>query len=83
MTTQPVYFCKLEYLTADGWVVGHHGVNLLYPERYVERLTARGKWARCTIVETGEVFESPNTPDPATICVICGTIDHPSGACLL
>jgi hypothetical protein len=81
--SEPVYFCKLEYLTAEGWVVGHHGVNLLHPERYVERLTARGKFARCTIKETGEVFETPNAPDPSEMCTICSSTEHPSGCCLI
>jgi hypothetical protein len=49
-------FCKLEYLTTNGWVVGHAGVNLLHPQRYIERLAARGKVGRVTIVDTGVVL---------------------------
>lgn len=81
--TDTVYFCRLEYLTPDGWVIGHAGVNLLHPERYVERLTARGKFGRCTIIDTGQVFESPNLPDPSSICRYCQSIEHQSGECLL
>lgn len=81
--SEPVYFCKLEYLTPNGWKVGSAGVNLLHPERYVERLTANGKFARCTILDTGQVFESPNVPDPSTMCQICTSTEHQSGVCLL
>lgn len=71
-------FCRLEYLTSEGWSVGHHGVNLLYPHRYPERLAANGKVGRVVIVETGEIINSPL----ATACTICDQ-EHTDGACLL
>lgn len=51
-------FSKLEYWNPETrqWVVGHAGINLLYPRRYVERLAAKGKIGRVTIIDTGEVI---------------------------
>lgn len=86
MTTSPSptpapTFCRLEYLTPNGWEVGHHGINLLYPARYVERLIDKGKVGRVIIVDTGEVITAPSAP-PA--CSICGD-QHTGrdGSCLL
>lgn len=65
--------CRLEYLGRKGWVMGHAGVALLAPERYVERLTARGKFGRATELDdrlqpTGKVWVSPNLPrDPSVL----------------
>lgn len=66
--------CRLEYLTRKGWVMGHAGINLLHPERYVERLTDRGKFGRCTVLDdrlqpTGTVYVSPNIPDDLSVLV--------------
>jgi hypothetical protein len=59
---------KIEYLTRDGWVVGHACVALLHPERYVERLTDHGKFGRATVLnedlsDSDEVYLSPNLPE--------------------
>jgi hypothetical protein len=64
--------CRLEYLTRQGWVVGHSGVNLLNPAGYVERLTAHGKVGRAAALDdrlqpNGEVWVSPEIPDPDNI----------------
>lgn len=66
--------CRLEYLTANGWSVGHAGVALLHPDRYVERLTARGKFGRATVLDerlqpTDEVYVSPDLPDDLSLLV--------------
>ncbi|WP_027860115.1 hypothetical protein [Marmoricola sp. URHB0036] len=65
--------CRLEYLTTNGWAVGHAGIALLHPARYVERLTARGKFARCTELNPdlseGRVHVSPNLPADFSILV--------------
>lgn len=63
---------RLEYLTPGGWVVGHAGVNLLHPERYVERLAERKKFGRAIELDdmlqpTGQVWEPEELPDPATL----------------
>jgi hypothetical protein len=61
--------CQLEYLTSNGWIVGHKSVALLHPKRYVERLTERNKFGRCTELDektlkpTGAVYVSPNLPN--------------------
>lgn len=74
-------FCRLEYLGPDGWTVGHEGVNLLYPERYPERLASNGKVGRVIIVDTGEVINSPLAPPP---CGLCGDVHSgPEGMCLV
>lgn len=76
-----VTFCKLEFLGPDGWEVGHHGVNLIHPERYPERLAANGKVGRVIIVDTGEIISGPLEPDP---CSVCGN-QHTGieGSCIL
>jgi hypothetical protein len=66
--------CRLEYLTRKGWVVGHAGIALLHPDRYVERLTERGKFGRCTELDgmlqpTGKVHISPNIPEDLSVLV--------------
>jgi len=66
--------CRIEYLTPDGWKVGHAGMNLLHPERYVERLPDRNKFGRATELDdslqpTGKVWAPPKDrlPDPAEL----------------
>lgn len=92
MTIEKPQFCRLEYLNQHGWWVGHSGINLLHPERYVERLAANGKVGRVVVIETGEIFEPDDIPDPSTLvpsetdiprrfdaaraCVLCNT-RHP------
>lgn len=88
---------RLEYLTRNGWVVGHQDVPLLDPERYVERLTANGKFGRATDLSSGQVWVSPDVPtDPSILvssgthipklpdgkCDFCGG-PHDTGGCLL
>lgn len=79
--------CRLEYLTASGWVTGHVGVNLLDPGRYVKRLAERGKVGRATALDsslapTGEVWGPPeemadqplapsDTAIPVVTCMFC------------
>jgi len=63
--------CRLEYLTPHGWAVGHAAVNLLHPQRYVERLWARGKAGRATELDdrlqpTGQVWAAPDV-DPSQL----------------
>jgi hypothetical protein len=67
--TDPVpvpQLCQLEYLSRKGWT-DNGKVNLLHPERYVERLTAAGKVGRVVVVSTGEVFQPDRIPDPSTL----------------
>lgn len=74
-------FCKLEYLTPDGWVVGHSGINLIHPRRYVERLAKNGKIGRIIVPDTGEIIQMVET----SICPVCDQ-EHAApfdGSCLL
>jgi hypothetical protein len=51
-------FCRIEYwspLAADWWV-GHAGLNLMNPEKYVTKVTERGRIARAVVVDTGEII---------------------------
>jgi hypothetical protein len=64
--------CRMEYLTRKGWVVGHNGIALLHPERYVERLEANGKVGRAVALDdrlqpTGQTWEPKVIPDPEDI----------------
>lgn len=61
------YLTRLEYLTRDGWQVGHAGVELLDPEAYVKRLRTRGKFGRATVLDTGQIYEAEDLPDPSTL----------------
>lgn len=72
MNTPVPVLCRLEYLTPDGWKVGHAGINLLHPERYVERLAERGKFGRATVLADDlktelQVFEPKELPDPSVL----------------
>lgn len=72
MLTSPIptpTLVRLEYLTRDGWVVGHKAMNLLHPERFVQRLLDRGKFGRATALDeelqpTGQVWQSDVDVDP-------------------
>lgn len=63
-------FVRVEYLTPNGWVKGHAGINLLDPQRYVERLRANNKFGRALelneedLTPTGVVYEPDDLPDP-------------------
>lgn len=93
--TYPVpHLVRLEYLTREGWVVGHAAINLLDPGRYVERLAAKGKFGRATELDTGEVWEPAELPDlallypsdnkvPSVKCHFCEGTGHAPGECLL
>lgn len=70
--------CRLERLTSTGWQVAHHGIDLLHPARYVERLADNGVTARVILLDTGEVI----THGDAIMCGICGQ-GHSDGSCLL
>jgi len=75
MSTPKPYFCRLEYLTSKGWSVGHAGIALLSPQRYVERLSAREKFGRATVLDpdtlepTDEVYVSPNLPADLSVLI--------------
>jgi len=78
---------RLEYLTPEGWAIGAKSVNLLHPERYVERLAARGKIGRVTELDdqlqpTGQVWGGESA---LPSCVFCSH-RHPEpydGSCLI
>lgn len=86
MTTKiPVpRMCRLERLTDGKWV---HvtDCSLLYPDRYPQRLAAKGKVGRATVLDgnlrpTGEVYTATLAD-----CSFCGGT-HPApydGTCLL
>lgn len=52
MATKLPVLCRLDYYTPRGWVTHTAAVNLLFPERYPQRLEERGKYGRA--VELGE-----------------------------
>jgi hypothetical protein len=59
------YLVRLEYLTPAGWAVGHSGLRLLHPAKYVERKQAKEKVARAVelgddMQPTGRVWEPEN-----------------------
>lgn len=58
--TYPVpEFVRIEYWSATkgDWVKGHAGLNLLDPQKYVQKVTDSGKAiARAVVVDTGEVM---------------------------
>ena len=58
--TYPVpEFVRIEYWNhAKGdWVKGHAGINLMDPQKYVQKVTDNGKAiARAIVVDTGEVM---------------------------
>lgn len=67
------------------WVVLHAGVNLLHPDKYVERYEKNGKIARAIGVETGEIWGPAEDPEPSAeplACVLCGE-PHVHGMCLI
>ncbi len=52
-------FCRVEYWSATqaDWCVGHAGINLMNPEKYVTKVTARGDTiARAVVVDTGQII---------------------------
>jgi len=52
-------FVRIEYwsVTRADWWVGHAGLNLMNPEKYVTGVTKRGDMiARAVVVDTGEVI---------------------------
>ena len=66
------FLCRLEYLTPEGWAVGHHGVGLLDPGAYVVRLRKNGKFGRATVLDdrlqpTSEVYVSADLPNLADL----------------
>lgn len=72
MPTATPTLCQLEYLTPGGWVVGHHGIALLEPLRYVERLAKNGKFGRAIELDpdlkpTGVVHAPKSLPDPSEL----------------
>ena len=54
-------FVRIEYWSAAraDWWVGHAGINLLNPQKYIDGVNSKGKMvARAVIVDTGEVIYS-------------------------
>ena len=84
--------CRLEYWNPEKgeWEIGHHGVSLLYPHRYPERLKANGKVGRVhildadmNVVETIQLEEpDENTPLHCRWCTKTHPVPH-DGSCLL
>lgn len=69
---------RLEYLTAEGWQVGHAGIALLDPEAYITRLSKRGEFGRATVLDdllqpTDRVYVAPNVPDDLSSLVATET----------
>lgn len=79
MIDQPT-FCRLELLTENGWQVAHHGINLLHPDKYPERLAKNGKTGRVVIIETGEIINAGLTSCPYCDAPHAGPQD---GTCLI
>lgn len=50
-------FVRIEYWSPilGDWDIGHAGINLMNPERYVRMLGKRGIIARAVDIETNEV----------------------------
>lgn len=50
-------FVRIEYWssTKGEWSVGHAGINLMNPSKYVQKLMTRGIVARAVNPDTGEV----------------------------
>jgi hypothetical protein len=68
----------VEYLRTDGsWGLGHQGVGLRDPKRYLAKLAENGYTARLTDVETREVIAGP--------CPVCGVVHSGAydGSCLI
>lgn len=81
-------FVQLEYWdpAKEEWTIGHAGLNLLHPRRYVERLAAKGKIGRVTDKETGEVFQLADPqPQPKDLCEWCDDFHAApfDGTCML
>ncbi len=55
-------FVRLEEWDGEAWQTRMEGVNLMYPEKYPERLAAHGKVARAVALLTGEVFAADDAP---------------------
>lgn len=53
--------CRIEYWYpgASDWKVGHSGVNLLNPAKYVKKLGENGHIARLIETETGNILYGP------------------------
>lgn len=51
-------FCRIEYWSpiAAEWWVGHGGINLINPQKYIQKVTNTGRVARAVVVDTGEVI---------------------------
>lgn len=70
MTTQTWINCDLEYLTPEGTWEHLSNVDLLYPERYAERLENVGKVGRAReTAKRGRIWASANEPSDPSILV--------------
>jgi hypothetical protein len=74
-------FCRIEYRTRRGWAIGHAGINLMDPQKYIDKLAKGGTIGRAIAVDTGEIFEPPGWVAPECSC--CGSDEHAEGMCLL
>lgn len=71
MTSQSAHptFVRLDYLNADTgeWVIGHSNINLMDPQRYIDKINAEGKMiARAVDKTTGHIFSTPGYPKQMT-----------------
>lgn len=50
-------FVRLEYWhhLTQSWEVGHHGINLMDPAKYVDKLAKNGTMARAVDPDTGDI----------------------------
>lgn len=58
MTIPVPVFVQIQYwspIAADWWV-GHAGINLIDPQKYIEGVNAKGRIARAVVVDTGEII---------------------------
>jgi hypothetical protein len=76
MTIPVPEFCRIEYLTPNGWTVGHAGLNLMNPQRYVKMLAKRGTVGRAVVVDTDQIFYGAT-------CSVCSSGEHTEGMCLI
>lgn len=72
MSTPAPDLYRIEYLTPNGWEVGHAGIALLDPQGYVDRLLERKKYGRAITLDgklqpRGKVYAPADLPDPSEL----------------
>jgi hypothetical protein len=90
-------FGRLDYLTPAGWGVGHSGLNLIDPQRYVDKLH-KDRQVTARFVPLGEDFQPihpsilPPPPHEAngrapvhriSECEACGNQHRKAWECIL